>query len=160
MTSTPGGVAEAPETTSTRAAWVIFEVGGHAFGLPIQRIREITAPRWATRLPGCGPEVRGLVALRGRSYTVFDLAPIFGLEWDGNAATGKLLLVEHRERVVGFAVDNVLGVAHDELGHVAVDRAALRSIDVDRPDVEGLGTFEGRAFVAVDADPILDRLLA
>jgi purine-binding chemotaxis protein CheW len=52
--------------------WVVFNCGDHRFGLPLDRTREILPPRSCTRLPGCGPEVAGLVGIRGRVLTVFD----------------------------------------------------------------------------------------
>lgn len=137
----------------------MFGCGEHRFGVAVARVREITVPPAPTRLPGCGPEVYGMVALRGRVFTVFDFGAAFGLD----AAAGpvedrRLLMVQHGERVVGLVVDRVLGVARG--GGAVLEERALREVDVERADVLGVGSYGDSAFVAVDSDTIIGRMVA
>lgn len=70
-------------------------------------------PQPVTRLPGCGPEVCGLVGLRGRILTVFDFGAALGLRPSVEAADYRLLMVEHGTELVAGAVDEVLAVSHE-----------------------------------------------
>lgn len=53
---------------------LLVRAGGATYGVDADAVREITGPLPATRLPGAGPEVLGLVNLRGRLFPVLDLA--------------------------------------------------------------------------------------
>lgn len=64
--------------------------------------------RPATRLPGAPAAVQGIVNVRGHIVTVIDLGALIGAEANGRA--GSLILVEHGNRVVAFAVEEVLDV--------------------------------------------------
>ena len=71
--------------------------------------REIIPLRPTTRLPGAPPFVRGLINMRGTIVTVLDL----GARLDptsGPTRRGSILLVRHRDRVVGLVVDQVSDV--------------------------------------------------
>ena len=71
-------------------------------------MREILPPSPATRLPGAPPYVRGLINVRGTVITVIDLvARLFG---HPALPDGPVMLVDHQNRAIGVAVDDVLEV--------------------------------------------------
>ena len=71
-------------------------------------MREILPPPPATRLPGAPPYVRGLVNVRGTVVTVIDLvARLYGRP---ARPDGPVMLIEHQNRVIGVAVDEVIEV--------------------------------------------------
>jgi chemotaxis signal transduction protein len=139
--------------------WVVFACGGHLFGLPLHRTREILPPRPLTRLPGCGPEVAGLAGIRGRVVTVFD----FGVRLTG-AASGaqpehRLLVVVVAGKRVAVLVDEIVAVTRESEGVMPLDADSLRPYDIDRTDVVGIGVHEEQPFLALDPDRILAPLL-
>jgi purine-binding chemotaxis protein CheW len=71
-------------------------------------VREILPPPPATRLPGAPAYVRGLINVRGTVITVIDLV----MRVYGHPARpdGPVMLVEHQNRVIGVAVDEVIEV--------------------------------------------------
>jgi purine-binding chemotaxis protein CheW len=71
-------------------------------------VREILPPPPATRLPGAPPYVRGLVNVRGTVVTVIDL--VVRLYGHPASPDGPIMLIEHQNRVVGVAVDEVIEV--------------------------------------------------
>lgn len=71
-------------------------------------VREILPPPPATRLPGAPSWVRGLVNVRGKVITVVDL--VGRLCGQPARPDGPLMLIEHQERVIAVAVDDVLEV--------------------------------------------------
>jgi purine-binding chemotaxis protein CheW len=146
--------------TSASSQWVVFACGEHWFGLPLERTREILPPRTITRLPGCGPEVCGLVGIRGRVVTVFD----FGIVIGGTSALAnpdhRLLVLYVNGRRVGAVVDEIIAVSRETSGAMlSLDSDALRPYDVDRDDLIGIGALGDRPFLALDPDRILGRLL-
>lgn len=139
--------------------WVVFAAGGHWFAFPITRVREILPPRPFTRLPGCGPEVCGLIGLRGRILTVFDFGAALGLGASSDRPEHRLVLLEQGERVVGMAVDEMVAVTRLAARDLSLPSEVLRAFDIDREDVIGVGELDGRPYTAVDPEPMLRRLL-
>lgn len=66
------------ETTS----FVTFTVAGQLFGVPVTRVQDILTPDAIAPVPGGPPEVRGLINLRGRIVTVFDMRTRLSLPRD------------------------------------------------------------------------------
>ena len=141
-TSTPDAVVVAAPT-------LLFRVGGSVYGCDITEAREIIPLRPTTRLPGAPAFVRGLLNIRGTIVTVLDL----GVRLDAGRAPitdGSILLVRHRERLVGLVVDEV---------------ADVRVLDVDANEgggegiVRGVATADGSPVVVLDLDTLIKQVL-
>lgn len=152
MVSKTALVSEAGPETPAAAQWVVFTCAGQRFGLPLAHVSEILTPRPFTRLPGAGPEVCGLVGIRGRVVTVLDLGVVLGLRAAGSLPDHRLLLLELGARRVAAAVDDVAAI----------------SAAVPEPAVPGTGggttlrpvaRAEDGAFTAVDPAAVLGPLL-
>lgn len=142
-------------------AWIVFSADEHRFGFPIMTIREVLRRRPATRLPGCSTAVIGLINLRGRLVTVFDLGAALGLEPVLDRDDVRFVIVDHGDRAFGFAVRSVLGLARS----VTIDATAempvpaLRIPDPETHGLAGVGAWKEKPFIALDPDSILDRVL-
>jgi purine-binding chemotaxis protein CheW len=145
--------------SSKASQWVVFACGQHWFGLPLERTREILPPRAITRLPGCGPEVCGLVGIRGRVVTVFDFGVLIGSESSVNKPDHRMLVLFVLGRRVAAVVDEIIAVSRDVTGVLPLDGDSLRPYDIDRDDLIGIGALGDRPFLALDPDRILGRLL-
>jgi chemotaxis signal transduction protein len=75
--------------------------------IPLDRVDEVLFPQVFTRIPGTGPEVCGLIGLRGRVLTVFDLCALLGGPGTDVARDHRILVVRAAGRVVGLAVPGV-----------------------------------------------------
>jgi purine-binding chemotaxis protein CheW len=135
---------------------LLFRSGGQVFAVDAGAVREVLPAMPSTRIPGAPAAVRGLVNVRGTLVTIVDAAQAIGLGSAPPGSAGLLVLVEHRSRPVGLAVDDVLDL-------VSVDGAAL---DGDapppgvRPDlVRGVGAAGGQRFVRLATDVLLEPLL-
>jgi purine-binding chemotaxis protein CheW len=144
---------------SAASQWVVFACGEHWFGLPLDRTREILPPRAITRLPGCGPEVCGLVGIRGRVVTVFDFGVVMGGQSSLDRPDHRMLVLFVGGRRVAAVVDEIIAVSRETTGILPLDGDALRPYDVDRDDLVGIGALGDRPFLALDPDRILGRLL-
>lgn len=154
----PSSAAERASTTAA-SQWVVFACGEFWFGLPLDRTREILPPRTITRLPGCGPEVCGLVGIRGRVVTVFDFGVIIGGESAVQKPDHRMLVLFVRGRRVAAVVDEIIAVSREDSGVLPLIGDALRPYDIDRDDLVGIGALGDRPFLALDPDRILGRLL-
>jgi purine-binding chemotaxis protein CheW len=152
--------ADNAAAVSAASQWVVFACGDHLFGLPLTRTREILPPRSITRLPGCGPEVAGLVGIRGRVVTVFDFGVILGTTPAAKNADHRMLVVFVNGKRVAVLVDEIIAVSRESGGVLPLDTDALRPYDIERDDVLGVGALGESPFLALDPDRILGRLLA
>lgn len=149
-------LAAAPDSAPATPAgpqWVVLTCDDVRLAVPLARVREILTPRPFTRLPGCGPDVCGLIAVRGRVVTVFDLSVVLARRPAATVPDHRLLLVDHRGRAVGFAVDAVVTIAPAEIRHVTEPPLPIAE------DVIGIGDIDHQRFAALDLDHLLGRLL-
>lgn len=155
----PSSPAAERAPTSAASQWVVFECGEYWFGLPLDRTREILPPRAITRLPGTGPEVCGLVGIRGRVVTVFDFGVVIGGQSSYARTDHRLLVLFVNGRRVAAAVDEIIAVSREATGVLPLSGDSLRPYDIDRDDLVGIGALGDRPFLALDPDRILGRLL-
>jgi purine-binding chemotaxis protein CheW len=148
-----------PDASAALPEWVVFSCEGRLFGIPLLLTREVVPPQPVTRLPGCGPEVAGLIGLRGRVITVFDMGALLGVASALRLDDYRTIVLDHGERVVGIAVDRVEAIAREEEAMLQAAGADLGEQENVREDLVGVGTLGGRSFLALDPNRILSRLL-
>ncbi len=159
MATTSATHVPSPRATGAAQLWAVFDCDGRTFGFPLERVREIVLPGPITRLPGCGPEVAGLIGLRGRIVTVFDVGARLGLRPAAAQGDHRLLLLECGEQLVAGAVERVAAIQEVPVRPLGRLRAVLKGIDVEREAVLGVGKVDGEPFVALDSDRLLGSLL-
>jgi purine-binding chemotaxis protein CheW len=129
---------------------LLFRVGGVVYGCDIREPQEIIPFRQPTRLPGAPAHVRGLINVRGVIVTVIDLA----IRLDSSrqpAEAGSILLVRHRERLVGLIVDGVVDVRSLALGD-APDGS-------NRAITRGVAAVDDGATLVLDLGAIISQVL-
>jgi purine-binding chemotaxis protein CheW len=136
---------------------LLFRSAGHTLAIDAGAAREILPGQTATRIPGAGRAVRGLVNVRGVLVTLIDAAAAMGLDaGPASPSGGAVLVLEYKGRRVGLVVDEVLDLA-------AVDDADLDgrgALPGVRPDlVQAVGATAGRSFVQLETDALLEPLL-
>lgn len=132
------------------SAWVRVRCGTQAYGIALERVREILTPQPFTRLPGCDAEVAGLVGVRGRVVTVFDLGRILGSGASASLPDHRLVLADHGDRVIGLVVDDVTAVVDGVLRLPAPDGV---------PAATGVVSSAEGGFVGLDVDALVGRFL-
>ena len=88
---------------------VTFRLEREAFGVPIDRVREVVRVTDITRVPEAPPHIRGVTNLRGRVLPVVELRTRLGLTPAVIAPSSRILVVEAHGRVLGLLVDGVSG---------------------------------------------------
>ena len=134
--------------------YVIFTTAGQLFGLPIEHVQDVFALANITRVPLAGPEIAGVLNLRGRIVTVIDLANRLQLDAPRDATAPIVIGIERGAESLGILVDRVGEV----LSLADVDRKPT-PINLDRTlDATATGVFrlDEKILVALDADRMLD----
>lgn len=123
-----------------------FRVDGQLFGIPVERVQEVTRAQAMTPVPLAPPSVVGLINLRGEVLTAVDLrarldypprdddAPVINVVLRGE---GVALLADAFETVVDVDVDafepvpeTLTGPARDVIrGAYKLDRGLLLELD-------------------------------
>jgi purine-binding chemotaxis protein CheW len=89
---------------------VAFEVGGVAYAVDIQRVKEIVRPLPVVPLPHLPHGVIGVVDHRGDVTPIIDLRLRFGVPQASEAREVRWIVVTHEKRLLGLVVDRVSAV--------------------------------------------------
>ena len=134
--------------------YVTTMIGGQLFGLPISRVQDVFMPERLTRVPLAGPEIAGVLNLRGRIVTAIDMRCRLGLPPRTDAGARMAVGVDLRGESYGLLIDSIgevlkLSDESREINPVNLDpRMAKMSAGVHRLD--------GQLMVVLDVDRILE----
>jgi purine-binding chemotaxis protein CheW len=87
--------------------YVTVMLDGQWFGLPIRRVQDAFMPQQLTRVPLSGPEIAGILNLRGRIVTAVDLRCRLGLPPRPDGAPPMAVGIEWHGESYGLLVDAV-----------------------------------------------------
>jgi purine-binding chemotaxis protein CheW len=139
---------ETMPTEATTRQLVVFTLGSEEYALPIRQVHEIiryTEPRSVAAESGW---VRGVISLRGKIVPVYDLAARLGLQTEGRAEGGKIVIVETATDMAGVVVDDVEEVLTVEESQLdAVPAAGSASI-------EAIAKIDDRLVILLDPEGI------
>ena len=109
-----GTAIEIPQvqTEQSHTTGLGFSLLGHRFVASMDEVSELMRVPQTTRVPGVKNFVLGVGNVRGRLMIVLDLALFFGEASVLPRAQRRLLAVEDDENLIGFIVDESLGMQH------------------------------------------------
>jgi purine-binding chemotaxis protein CheW len=136
------------------ADYVTFTAAGQMFGLPIERVQDVFKPANITRVPLAGPEIGGVLNLRGRIVTAINLATRLGLESPVQGSAPMAIGIESGGESFGLLVDAVAEVlklpeTERETNPVNLDRKLARV-------AAGVFRLDDQLLVVLDIDRVLD----
>ena len=134
---------------------LVFRVADRLCGADVRAVREILPRQVATRVPGADGAVAGLINVRGQLVPLVEGSRALGHSTDGGART--IVLLEVREQMVGFTVDEVIdlvSVADDDLS----DRDDLPGVDPRL--VRAVARRGDDTFVLLDLEALLTPILS
>jgi purine-binding chemotaxis protein CheW len=134
--------------------YVTFTTAGQLFGLPIEHVQDVFTLANITRIPLAGPEIAGVLNLRGRIVTVIDLANRLQLDVPSNANAHTVIGIERGSESFGILVDRV-----GEVLSLADGDREPAPINLDRvlaAMATGVFRLDEKILVALDADRTLD----
>jgi purine-binding chemotaxis protein CheW len=86
---------------------VVLDVGDEAYGIPVQRVREIIRVPPITRVPNGPAFLEGVVNLRGQVIPVMDLRKHLGIPSGDETRRSRVVVAELGRHTVGLIVDGV-----------------------------------------------------
>jgi len=134
---------------------VVFRVGDLLCAAPAGIVREILPALAATRIPGVGPAVEGVVNVRGALLTVLDGHQLLGRpRVDGDE--GSIIVLRLGGRNVGLLVGEVRDFVVLPAGSVA---ESARLPGVDPRVVRAVARRDHEHFILLDFDALVAPLL-
>jgi purine-binding chemotaxis protein CheW len=134
--------------------FVTFSTAGQLFGLPIERVQDVFKPASMTRVPLSGPEIAGVLNLRGRIVTTIDLRSRLDLGPREVRQDPMAIGIELKGESFGLLVDAVgevlkLPAGERETNPINLDRKLARVST-------GVYRLDGQLLVVLDVDRVLD----
>jgi purine-binding chemotaxis protein CheW len=132
---------------------VIFSINDEEFGIDIEQVNIIERPMEIFKIPNTPDFVEGLVNLRGKVHTVFNMRKRFKMpvkEFDDNT---KIIMANTGSAVVGLVVDEVKEIIKVEDSDIESTPKVL--MDMKRKYVSGIAKVENRIILLLDLDIIL-----
>ncbi|MBC7789331.1 MAG: purine-binding chemotaxis protein CheW [Anaerolineae bacterium] len=140
---------------------VLFRLGERTHAIDLHDIREIIPRRRATRIPGAPRDVAGIINVRGTIVTVIDLGA--RLAGELASADGSVILVQHGQKLVGIAVDEVCKVLRlppADIDPVQADAARIAGLSSEHGGVvTGLGHSGDSIVIILDIHTIITHVL-
>jgi purine-binding chemotaxis protein CheW len=90
---------------------VVFKVANETYSIAVQDVESIIRHSEVTAVPESPSEVRGVIDIRGRLVSIYDLRRRFGLPSLDDETTANVLVLRHDVRDLGLLVDSVSEVA-------------------------------------------------
>ncbi len=134
--------------------YVTFTTAGQLFGLPIERVQDVFKPSNMTRVPLAGPEIAGVLNLRGRIVTAIHLSNRLDLQSRPERAGPMAIGIESGTESFGLLVDAVgevlkLPDSEREANPINLNRELARVS-------AGVFRLDGQLLVVLDVDRVLD----
>jgi purine-binding chemotaxis protein CheW len=134
--------------------YVTFTTAGQLFGLPIGRVQDVFKPTNITRVPLAGPEIAGVLNLRGRIVTAIHLSNRLDLQSQAERVAPMAIGIESGAESFGLLVDSV-----GEVLNLPDSEREANPINLDRELARvsaGVFRLDGQLLVVLDVDRILD----
>ncbi|WP_447968350.1 chemotaxis protein CheW [Nitrospira sp. M1] len=150
-------VAEATETqiglNTDSQQYLTFDLAEEHYGVDILKVQEIKGYTAVTKIPNTPDYVKGVLNLRGTIVPIVDLRLKFGMEPTEPTAFTVIVVVNVRERVMGFLVDAVSDVL--ELASKDIQPPPDLGQKSDITFVSGIGNTNDRLVTLLDIDRVM-----
>jgi purine-binding chemotaxis protein CheW len=134
--------------------YVTATIGDQLFGLPISRVQDVFTPDRLTRVPLAGPEIAGLLNLRGRIVTAIDMRRRLGLPALHDGRARMAVGIECKGESYGLLIDAI-----GEVMKLSANGREDNPVNLD-PQLArvaaGVHRLEGSLLVVLDVDRVLD----
>jgi purine-binding chemotaxis protein CheW len=134
--------------------YVTFTITGQMFGLPIERVQDVFKPNNITRVPLAGPEIAGVLNLRGRIVTAIHLSSRLDLDTGAEKTAPMAIGIESGAESFGLLVDAV-----GEVLKLPDNEREANPINLDHKLARvsaGVYRLDGQLLVVLDVDRVLD----
>ena len=132
---------------------VTFRLQDESYGINVMQVQEVLRVTEIAPVPGAPSFVLGIINLRGNVVTVVDTRGRFGLPPGDTNDSGRIVIIESDEQVVGILVDSVAEVV--DLRQSEVEPAPNVGNDESSRYIQGVSTREDGLLIVVDLHTLL-----
>lgn len=132
---------------------VKFSVADQNFGVNINQIYQIIKPQEVFKVPNTPPFIEGLINLRGKVLTVFNLRKRFNMPEKANDEDTKVLIVNMNDMLLGFTVDSVTEIVRINDEDIEDTPTTLKNFD--RRFLSGVGKLGDKLILLLDLEKVL-----
>jgi len=134
---------------------VSFMIQNEEFAIDILFVQEINRMLQITKVPNAPAFVSGVVNLRGRVIPVIDLRTKLGMETKAHDKNTRIVVVEVKEKTVGFIVDAVKEVLRIPSSITEPPPELVTGINSEF--IKAVGKLEDRLITLIDIEKILSN---
>jgi purine-binding chemotaxis protein CheW len=132
---------------------VVFAIGEEEFGIDIEHVNSIEKMLELFRIPNTPDYIEGLVNLRGKVHTVFNLRKRFRMPCPDFTENTKIIMANTSASVIGIIVDEVKKIIKvDESEFEATPKALSNLRD---KFLSGIVKAEDRVIMLLDVEKIV-----
>ncbi|NLB77843.1 MAG: chemotaxis protein CheW [Clostridiaceae bacterium] len=132
---------------------VKFNIDDEAFGIDIKQIFQILKPQEIFKVPNTPPFIEGLINLRGKVMTVFNLRKRFNLPEKENDDNTKILIIRMDDYLLGFTVDSVSEIVRVQEEDIVETPPTIT--DFDKRFLSGVAKVGEKLILLLDLQKIL-----
>ena len=132
---------------------VSFNIGEEEFGVDILCVQEINRMVEVTRVPNAPQFVVGVINLRGKVIPIIDMRMRLELETKSDDKNTRIIVVEIKNKVIGFIVDNVNEVLRISKSITEAPPPMVSGINSEY--ITSIGKLDDRLLILLDLDKIL-----
>ncbi|MGD9849789.1 MAG: chemotaxis protein CheW [Nitrospirales bacterium] len=157
MSTATVDTTEAREVRTTYSSedqqYLTFDLADEYYGVDILKVQEIKGYTTVTRIPNTPDYLKGVLNLRGTIVPIVDLRMKFGMGTTEPTSFTVVVVVNVRNRVMGFLVDAVSDVL--DLNAKNIQPPPDMGTTVDITFVAGIGNANDRLVTLLDIDRVL-----
>ena len=144
---------EQPKSEEETVQLIVFSVGREEYGLEIEKVQEVIRMKTIKKLPSTPEFILGVMNLRGNIIPVVGLREKFGLDKQEVQTFTRIIVVNHKDKLVGMVVDQVnqvISVAPENIeGNPDMVNEKTRAL------VRGVAKADDRIVIVVELDYLL-----
>lgn len=148
---------EAREVRTTYSSedqqYLTFNLADEYYGVDILKVQEIKGYTTVTRIPNTPDYLKGVLNLRGTIVPIVDLRMKFGMGITEPTSFTVVVVVNVRNRVMGFLVDAVSDVLDLNAKNIQPPPELGSAVDINF--VAGIGNANDRLVTLLDIDRVL-----
>jgi purine-binding chemotaxis protein CheW len=133
--------------------YLTFNLADEYYGVDILKVQEIKGYTTVTRIPNTPAYLKGVLNLRGTIVPIVDLRMKFGMGTTDPTPFTVMVVVNVRNRIMGFMVDAVSDVL--DLNAKNIQPPPELGSAVDITFVAGIGNSNDRLVTLLDIDRVL-----
>ena len=133
--------------------FLTFTLADEYYGIDILKVQEIKGFTTVTRIPNTPDYLKGVLNLRGTIVPIVDLRLKFGMGVTEPTSFTVVVVVNVRNRVMGFLVDAVSDVLDFDAKDIQAPPELGSTVDITF--VEGIGNSNDHLITLLDIDRVL-----